>query len=164
MKHCPSWILGVVSAHVTNQYISTNQSLIAFANFFSARLAEHYDDVPNSKLSAISEQIMTFLVEVDAENINDIFSNYIYYRTSFTEAGEPRKMKTLFSSAFAPSNIETNEDDVFKSFKVFTFRYRARGGALGMPSGWDITDVEKISWLGDLLEEKVSSNSVLGFD
>ena len=79
MKHCPSWILGVVSAHVTNQYISTNQSLIAYANFFSARLSEHYDDVPNSKLSAISEQIMTFLVEVDAENINDIFTNYIYY-------------------------------------------------------------------------------------
>ena len=164
MKHCPSWILAVVSAHVTNQYISTNQSLMAYTNFFSARLAEHYDDISNSKLSVISEQIMTFLVEVDAENINDIFSNYIYYRTSFTEAGEPRKLKTLFSNAFAPETTETDADDIFKSFKVFTFRYRARGGALGMPSGWEISNVEKISWLGDLLEAKISSNSVLGFD
>ncbi len=164
MKHCPSWILGVVSAHVTNQYISTNQSLIAYANFFAARLNEHYDDVPSAKLSAITEQIMTFLVEVDAENINDIFANYIFYRTSFTESGEPRKIKTLFSSAFTPANTETDQDEVFKSFKVFTFRYRARGGALGMPSGWEISDVEKIGWLGDLFEEKVSTNSILGFD
>ena len=164
MKHCPSWILGVVSAHVTNQYISTNQSLIAYTNFFSARLTEHYDDVPNAKLSAITEQIMTFLVEVDAENINDIFANYIFYRTSFTESGEPRKLKTLFSSAFTPANTETDQDEVFKSFKVFTFRYRARGGALGMPSGWEISGVEKIGWLGDLFEEKVSTNSILGFD
>ena len=164
MKHCPSWILGVVSAHVTNQYISTNQSLIAYTNFFSARLTEHYDDVPNAKLSAITEQIMTFLVEVDAENINDIFANYIFYRTSFTESGEPRKLKTLFSSAFTPANTETDQDEVFKSFKVFTFRYRARGGALGMPSGWEISGVEKIGWLGDLFEEKVSTNSILGFE
>ena len=61
---------------------------------------------------------MTFLVEVDAENINDIFANYIFYRTSFTESGEPRKLKTLFSSAFTPANTETDQDEVFKSFSA----------------------------------------------
>ncbi len=81
--------------------------------------------------------------------------------TNFDERGEPRKIKTLFRNALAPVNTEATVAAVMKSFKVFTFRYRSNDH-LTVPSGWQVSDVEKIGWLGDLFDEEITYRD--GFD
>jgi hypothetical protein len=120
-------------------------------------LEQYYDDAAARKIMSVSEEIMKLLVEIEAEDIGDIFDGYIYYTTSFDEKGSPRKIKSLFKNAFAPEDTESRVQEVFTSFKVYTFKYRSDPN-LGKPSDWDILDVDKIGWLGDLMEMNVSYN------
>ena len=105
--------------------------------------------------------MMLFLVEIQAKDLSDLFSSYIFFMTNFDERGEPRKIKTLFRNAFAPVNSEATVAGVMKSFKVFTFRYRSND-TVTVPSGWKVSNVEKIGWLGDLFDKEISYRD--GFD
>ena len=157
MSFCPLWVMGVVSVQATKQYVLKDVPLPGYASKYGEVLEQYYDDAAARKIMSVSEEIMKFLVEIEAEDIGDIFDGYIYYTTSFDEKGSPRKIKSLFKNAFAPEDTESRVQDVFTSFKVYTFKYRSDPN-LGKPSDWDILDVDKIGWLGDLMEMNVSYN------
>ena len=157
MSFCPLWVMGVVCVQATKQYVLKDVPLPGYASKYGEVLEQYYDDAAARKIMSVSEEIMKFLVEIEAEDIGDIFDGYIYYTTSFDEKGSPRKIKSLFKNAFAPEDTESRVQDVFTSFKVYTFKYRSDPN-LGKPSDWDILDVDKIGWLGDLMEMNVSYN------
>jgi len=149
--------MGVVSVQATKQYVLKDVPLPGYASKYGEVLEQYYDDAAARKIMSVSEEIMKLLVEIEAEDIGDIFDGYIYYTTSFDEKGSPRKIKSLFKNAFAPEDTESRVQEVFTSFKVYTFKYRSDPN-LGKPSDWDILDVDKIGWLGDLMEMNVSYN------
>jgi len=157
MSFCPLWVMGVVSVQATKQYVLKDVPLPGYASKYGEVLEQYYDDAAARKIMSASEEIMKLLVEIEAEDIGDIFDGYIYYTTSFDEKGSPRKIKSLFKNAFAPEDTESRVQEVFTSFKVYTFKYRSDPN-LGKPSDWDILDVDKIGWLGDLMEMNVSYN------
>lgn len=163
MRFCPFWVLGVVSVYATRQYVNGHLPLLAYSSKYSTVLQEHYDDVSKRKLMIISEEIMNFLVEVDADNILDIFDSYIYFKTTFDETGELRKMKTFFKSALSSVSMDTTVEDVLRSFKVFTYRYRSND-AMAIPLGWELQEVEKIGWLGDLFDLEITLSGSLDLD
>ena len=157
MSFCPLWVMGVVSVQATKQYVLKDVPLPGYASKYGEVLEQYYDDDAARKIMSVSEEIMKLLVEIEAEDIGDILDGYIYYTTSFDEKGSPRKIKSLFKNAFAPEDTESRVQEVFTSFKVYTFKYRSDPN-LGKPSDWDILDVDKIGWLGDLMEMNVSYN------
>ena len=107
MKFCPFWVLGVVSTYSTRQYVDSEGSLADYARNHASILQQHYDDVTSKKLMDVSEDIMNFLVEIEAEDVLNIFDSYIYFKTAFDEKGDLRRMKTLFKSALSASNEKT---------------------------------------------------------
>lgn len=157
MSFCPLWVMGVVSVQATKQYVLKDVPLPGYASKYGEVLEQYYDDAAARKIMSVSEEIMKLLVEIEAEDIGEILDGYIYYTTSFDEKGSPRKIKSLFKNAFAPEDTESRVQEVFTSFKVYTFKYRSDPN-LGKPSDWDILDVDKIGWLGDLMEMNVSYN------
>lgn len=157
MSFCPLWVMGVVSVQATKQYVLKDVPLPGYASKYGEVLEQYYDDAAARKIMSVSEEIMKLLVEIEAEDIGDILDGYIYFTTSFDEKGSPRKIKSLFKNAFAPEDTESRVQEVFTSFKVYTFKYRSDPN-LGKPSDWDILDVDKIGWLGDLMEMNVSYN------
>ena len=157
MSYCPLWVMGVVSAQATKQYVLKDIPLPGYASKYGQVLGQYYDDSAANKIMSVSEEMMKLLVEIEAEDIGEVLDGYIYYTTSFDEKGSPRKIKSLFKNAFAPEDTESRVQDVFTSFKVYTFKYRSDPN-LGKPSDWDILDVDKIGWLGDLMEMNVSYN------
>ena len=157
MSFCPLWVMGVVSVQATKQYVLKDVPLPGYASKYGEVLEQYYDDAVARKIMSVSEEIMKLLVEIEAEDIGDIFDGYIYYTTSYDEKGSPRKIKSFFKNAFAPEDTESRVQEVFTSFKVYTFKYRSDPN-LGKPSDWDILDVDKIGWLGDLMEMNVSYN------
>ena len=161
MQFCPLWILGIVSAHATESYIAKDVPLDAYATKYSRILGNQYSDTTTKKLKLICEEMMLFLIEIQAEDLSDLFNSYIYFMTTFDERGEPRKIKTFFKNALAPVNAEATVAEVMKSFKVFTFKYRSND-VLTVPVDWQVSDVEKISWLGDLFDEEITYRD--GFD
>lgn len=161
MQFCPLWVLGIVSAHATEGYIAKDVPLDAYAIKYSRILGNQYSDTTTKKLKLICEEMMLFLIEIQAEDLSDLFNSYIYFMTTFDERGEPRKIKTFFKNALAPVNAEATVAEVMKSFKVFTFKYRSND-VLTVPVDWQVSDVEKISWLGDLFDEEITYRD--GFD
>ena len=161
MQFCPLWILGIVSAHATESYIAKDVPLDAYAIKYSRILGNQYSDTTTKKLKLICEEMMLFLIEIQAEDLSDLFNSYIYFMTTFDERGEPRKIKTFFKNALAPENAEATVAEVMKSFKVFTFKYRSND-VLTVPVDWQVSDIEKISWLGDLFDEEITYRD--GFD
>ena len=157
MSFCPLWVMGVVSVQATKQYVLKDVPLPGYASKYGEVLEQYYDDAAARKIMSVSEEIMKLLVEIEAEDIGDILDGYIYYTTSFDEKGSPRKIKSLFKNAFAPEDTESRVQEVFTSVKVYTFKYRS-DPTLGKPNDWDILDVDKIGWLGDLMEMNVSYN------
>jgi hypothetical protein len=157
MSFGPLWVMGVVSVQATKQYVLKDVPLPGYASKYGEVLEQYYDDAAARKIMSVSEEIMKLLVEIEAEDIGDILDGYIYYTTSFDEKGSPRKIKSLFKNAFAPEDTESRVQEVFTSVKVYTFKYRS-DPTLGKPSDWDILDVDKIGWLGDLMEMNVSYN------
>ena len=157
MSFCPLWVMGVVSVQATKQYVLKDVPLPGYASKYGEVLEQYYDDAAARKIMSVSEEIMKLLVEIEAEDIGDILDGYIYYTTSFDEKGSPRKIKSLFKNAFAPEDTESRVQEVFTSVKVYTFKYRS-DPTLGKPIDWDILDVDKIGWLGDLMEMNVSYN------
>ena len=157
MSFCPLWVMGVVSVQATKQYVLKDVPLPGYASKYGEVLEQYYDDAAARKIMSVSEEIMKLLVEIEAEDIGDILDGYIYYTTSFDEKGSPRKIKSLFKNAFAPEDTESRVQEVFTNVKVYTFKYRSVP-TLGKPSDWDILDVDKIGWLGDLMEMNVSYN------
>lgn len=152
MRYCPFWVLGVVSIYSTRQYIDSDRSLLDCAGDHSLLLQEHYDDTTNKKLMDASEEIMGFLVEIEQEDVLDIFDSYIYFKTTFDEQGDLRKMKTLFKSALSPSSFETTSEEIVQSFKIYTYNYRSNATA-AVPIGWKLHQIDRIGWLGDLFDE-----------
>ena len=157
MSYCPLWVMGVASAQATKQYVLKDVPLPGYASKYGQVLGQYYDDSAMNKIMSVSEEMMKLLVEIEAEDISGIIDGYIYYTTSFDEKGSPRKIKSFFKNAFAPEDTESRVQEVFTSFKVYTFKYRS-DPTLGKPDDWDILDVDKIGWLGDLMEMNVSYN------
>lgn len=124
MSFCPLWVMGVVSVQATKQYVLNDITMPGYASKYGQVLAQHYEDAAASKIMSVSEEIMKLLVEIEAEDIGEILDGYIYYTTSFDEKGSPRKIKSLFKNAFAPEDTESRVQEVFTSFKVYTFKYR----------------------------------------
>ena len=100
MKCCPQWVIEIVAIHATRKYVEGNLPLSAYLDSYSEILSERYDNVSPRKLSTISEEIMNFLVEIDADDIFSIFDAFIFQRATIDENGTPRKIKTLFKNAF----------------------------------------------------------------
>lgn len=160
MGYCPLWVVSIVSAHSTRAYISGHVPLLSYATQYATVLSEHYENVSKLKLMAVCEEYMSFLVELDMDDVFDVFDSFIYFRTCFEATGEPRKIKTLFKNSFAGVAEDTSIDEIVKSFKVYTYKYRA-SEAITMPLDWRLQDVDKIGWLGDLFDMEINFGSNL---
>ena len=163
MGYSPLWVVSVISAHATREYVNGHVPLLSYATQYATVLSEHYENVSKLKLMAICEEYMNFLVEIDADNVFDVFDSFIFYRTCFETTGEPRKIKTLFKNSFAGVSEDPSVDEVVKSFKVYTYRYRA-SEAITMPMDWRLQDVDKIGWLGELFDIEVKFSGSFGLD
>lgn len=163
MGYCPLWVISVVSAHATRQYISGHVPLLSYASQYSNLLSKHYENTSKLKLMAICEEFMNFLVDIDAEDVFLILDSFIFYRTTYEASGERRKIKTLFKNSFAAVSEDPSLDEIVKSFKVYTYRYRS-SEAVTMPDDWRLQDVDKIGWLGDLFDLEINFNSTFTLD
>ena len=128
---------------------------------FASGLSEHYNEVKFEEISETSEAILGFLSEVNAgeESVN-FLNNYIFHRTCFASNGNPRKMKSMFSSELDGTKTkEYNYKQALKNFRAATFSIKNEVYEKA-PPGWVITDVEDIDWLGELFTQDVNFSDI----
>ena len=52
MGYCPLWVLSVVTAHATRQYVDGHEPLLSYATKYSDVLNKHYENTSKLKLMA----------------------------------------------------------------------------------------------------------------
>ena len=139
---------------IINRYLNSELPLQAYTNKFSKGLCSVYADATSDKLMSITEEMMGFLVTLDAKNVSLINNSYIFNRVSFNENGHNRKMKSFFKSALSPQKQNVSIDDEFKYFRAFVFRLRS-DRSLIVPKRWKISDVDNIEWLNEIFDQSV---------
>ena len=154
MAFAPEWVLDASSAVVAKRYIMGDMPLEAYTKRFSKSLSEHYKDTSGDKLLWASESIMQFMTTIKGDNVLLVCDAFIYNRISFDTNGAPRKIKTMFRSAFAPQKRQTEAEAVVKSFRTFVFRLRSDPNLLA-PKAWDPSTVPDLDWLAEMFNQRV---------
>ena len=78
MSFCPLWVMGVVSVQATKQYVLNDIPMVGYASKYGEMLARYYDDSAAQKIISVSEEIMKLLVEIEAEDLDEVLDGYIY--------------------------------------------------------------------------------------
>ena len=154
---CPEWVFQICVAKTAADFLSSNNSINMIAKKFASGLSERYDEVKFEEISETAEAILGFLSEVNAgeESVNYI-NDYIFHRTCFAVNGNPRKIKSMFSSELDGNKTkEYNFKQSLKNFRAATFSIKNEVFEKA-PPGWVITDVEDIDWLGELFTQDVN--------
>ena len=111
----------------------------------------HYDTVDFQYISAIAEEKLRTLSQIEAaENAVVILNAYVYRRFKFHPDNKPRKITGLFGSEFSGVKVPlADQQELCKMFKAFIFSIRSNIYNYA-PPGWTIVEEPEAKWLGEL--------------
>ena len=136
---------------------STEEFVVSISRKFSKGLSEHYNEIKFEEITECAEAILQFLSEIEAgDEAVDYLNHYIHKRILFKENGAERKLSGMLASPLDPEKTRDYSTD--KSSKVFRATiFGIRNNTMPKaPAGWNVTDIEELGWLKDLIEEPVS--------
>ena len=156
-NYCPHWIVSIVTAQSGIEFLSGSSTLPAIAKKYSRGLSEHYDTVDFQYISAIAEEKLRTLSQIEAaENAVVILNAYVYRRFKFHPDNKPRKITGLFGSEFSGVKVPlADQQELCKMFKAFIFSIRSNIYNYA-PTGWTIIQEPEAKWLGELVAEPSS--------
>ena len=156
-NYCPHWITSIVTAQSGIEFLSGSSTLPSIAKKYSRGLSEHYDNVDFQYISAIAEEKLRTLSQIEAaENAVVILNAYVYRRFKFHPDNKPRKITGLFGSEFSGVKVPlADQQELCKMFKAFIFSIRSNIYSYA-PTGWTIIEEPEAKWLGELVAEPSS--------
>ena len=156
-NYCPHWITSIVTAQSGIEFLSGSSTLPSIAKKYSRGLSEHYDTVDFQYISAIAEEKLRTLSQIEAaENAVVILNAYVYRRFKFHPDNKPRKITGLFGSEFSGVKVPlADQQELCKIFKAFIFSIRSNIYSYA-PTGWTIIEEPEAKWLGELVAEPSS--------
>ncbi|MFT7495094.1 MAG: hypothetical protein ACI9RO_002556 [Alteromonas macleodii] len=155
MSYAPDWVLNVVCAKIVERFVMDSLPIEAFANRMSQELILRYSDCKPKKLSAISENMLYFLAEIDEDNPLNHCHNFAYQSVAFDKAGRHRRLKGFFFDPLAPVKNHNSGKSIVTNFRAFVFRSRSNN-SLSAFSEWNLRDHKELTYLSDILDINVS--------
>ena len=142
-RYCPAWVFNLSVTKVAYEFIVSDLPIKAYATKYSSGLNEHYGEIKTEEIESAAEALLRFLVEINAENSDELLNAYVYYCLKYKSDGSKRKIKGLFGNAFdATKEREFSEKECLRGFKAYVFGLRS--GVTYKPApGWDIKDEDE---------------------
>ena len=155
-KYCPGWIFNLCVTRAAYDFITSDLPIKSYAKKYAFGLSEQYAEIKTEEIEAEAENVLRFLVEINAEESDQLLNNFVFFSLKYVHNGSKRKLKGLFGSAFDASKAkEYFEKVTLKAFKAYVFGLRS--GVSEKPSpGWDITEEEDLDFLGDLVKKEAN--------
>ena len=160
-KYCPRWLFNLCTSMTAYEFIIGDMPIKSYAKKFSGGLSEHYGEIKHEEIESTAEVMLRFLVEINAENSDELLNAFVYFNLKYHSDGSKRKIKGIFGSAFdAEKEIKFSEADCLKSFKAYVFGLRS-GVTYKPAAGWDIKDEENIDIVIDIIKKDASISDAL---
>ena len=156
-KFCPEWVFSSCVAKAAGGFLTGNAPISSFSKHLTDGLNQHYNEIKPEVFEESATKILEFLSEIEAgDEAVDYLNHYIHKRILFKENGAERKLSGMFASPLDPEKTRDYSTD--KSSKVFRATiFGIRNNTMPKaPAGWNVTDIEELGWLKDLIEEPVS--------
>ncbi len=155
---CPEWIFSICSASAASEYLSQNTSIESCAVKYADGLSANYTKIEPEVITSSAQGLLIFLSEIDAgDTAVDLLNSFIFNRLKFEATKKPRKIRTMFGSAFDATKLQEYSDEkCTKLFKAMIFGLRSKVHPKA-PSGWHITQETNLEWLGELFSKKTSA-------
>jgi len=148
---------------VAYEFIISDLPIKSYVKKYSTGLNEHYGEIKSEELESAAEALLRFLVEINAENSDELLNAYVYYSLKYKSDGSKRKIKGLFGSALdATKEREFSEKECLRSFKAYVFGLRS--GVTYKPApGWDIKeeDEKEVSLILDIIKKEANITDAL---
>ena len=160
-KFCPEWIFNLSVARAAYEFIISDLPIKAYAKKYSNGLNEIFEEIKPEEIENEAELILRFLVEINADNSDELLNSFIYFCLKYEQQGSKRKLKGLFGSAFDPDKSKKYaEKNTLKAFRAYVFGIRS--GVSEKPSpGWDIKEEENIKILLDIVNKEANISDAL---
>ena len=160
-KFCPRWLFNLSVSMTAFEFITSDLPIRSYAKKYSNGLNNHYLEIKKEEIESAAEAVLRFLVEINAENSDELLNAYGYFCLKYHADGSKRKIKGLFGSAFdAEKEKKFSEADCLKTFKAYIFGLRS--GVTYKPSaGWDIKDEENIDLFLEILKTDAQISDAL---
>ena len=160
-NYCPRWLFNLSVAMTAYEFIISDMPIKAYAKKYVNGLNEHYGEIKSEEIESTAESILRFLVEINAENSDELLNAFSYYTLKYHSSGSKRKIKGIFSSAFdSEKAINFSEADCLKTFRAFVFGLRS-GVTYKPAAGWDIKDEENIDIILNIIKKDASLSDAL---
>lgn len=157
-KHCPSWIIKIITSLMVYDYITKDESFFVQTKKFLDFLSR-YDTITAEELNEIATLKLQFLGEV--KNIKDpylLLNHYMYKIINDVEPSETGLIKGDPYNGTKKRDYYTHT--LIKDFKVFVYSCRS-ALTLKAPTGWDIRNEEDIGELGDAIKKQFSLDDLI---
>ena len=99
-KYCPRWLFNLCASMTAYEFIIGDMPIKSYANKFSGGLSEHYGEIKHEEIESTAEVMLRFLVEINAENSDELLNAFVYFNLKYHSDGSKRKIKGIFGSAF----------------------------------------------------------------
>ena len=143
------------------EFIIGNMPIKSYAKKYSNGLNEHYGEIKVEEIESTAEVMLRFLVEINAENSDELLNAYVYFSLKYKSDGSKRKIKGIFGSAFdAEKEIKFSEGECLKTFRAYVFGLRS-GVTYKPAAGWDIKDEENIDLVVNIIKNNASLSDAL---
>ena len=160
-KYCPRWLFNLCASMTAYEFIISDMPIKSYSKKYSNGLNEHYGEIKSEEIESTAEVMLRFLVEINAENSDELLNAFVYFNLKYHSDGSKRKIKGIFGSAFdAEKEIKFSEADCLKSFKAYVFGLRS-GVTYKPAAGWDIKDEENIDIVIDIIKKDASISDAL---
>lgn len=156
-KFCPEWIFSICAANAAVEFLSQETSINSCAVKYADGLSQKYTQLEPEPIALSAQELLIFLSEIEAgDTAVALLNSYIFNRLKFEATRKPRKIKSMFGSAFDPTKIqEYSAEKCTKLFKAMIFGLRSKANPPA-PHGWDISQEQNLDWFGKLLTQKTS--------
>ena len=155
-KYCPDWIYNLCVARSAYEFIVADLPIKAYAKKYSTGLSEMYAEIKAEEIENEAEFLLRFLVEINADDSDQLLNNFVYFCLKYVQHGSKRKLKGLFGSAFDPAKDKPYSEKItLKAFKAYVFGMRSGISEKPTP-GWQITEEENLDFLKDLIEKEAN--------
>ena len=99
-KYCPRWLFNLCASMTAYEFIIGDMPIKSYAKKYSNGITEHFGEIKSEEIESTAEVMLRFLVEINAENSDELLNAFVYFNLKYHSDGSKRKIKGIFGSAF----------------------------------------------------------------
>ena len=93
-KYCPRWLFNLCASMTAYEFIIGDMPIKSYAKKFSVGLNEHYGEIKHEEIESTAEVMLRFLVEINAENSDELLNAFVYFNLKYHSDGSKRATRT----------------------------------------------------------------------